>query len=164
LIALAGATLLWPGSGLDRLRTDLADAVVQNGRFAALACDPLGREAATLDAARRAAGLASNKAEASQHRAVLETWWRRNDLDAAMAVLAVLRRVAGTATTLWLERDRPRRDQGMISAWSACSTGAAPRAGAEPSLGGGGRGPVQRRLGLLRIRETRSSARPGGAY
>ncbi|MHB8283635.1 MAG: FUSC family protein [Caulobacteraceae bacterium] len=122
LIALVGGVVLWPSSGLNRLREDLAEAVAANGRFAALACDPAGQDASTLDAARRAAGLASNKAEASQHRAVLETWWRRKDIEAAAAVLAVLRRVAGTATTLWLERDRLRPDQSAVAAWCEQAT------------------------------------------
>ena len=122
LIALVGGVVLWPSSGLERLREDLADAVARNGRFAALACDPAGQDAAGLEAARRAAGLASNKAEAAQHRAVLESWWRRDDLEAALAVLAVLRRVAGTATTLWLERDRTRPDQAAVAAWCQRAT------------------------------------------
>ncbi len=122
VIALGGGMLLWPGSGLDRLRADLAEAVVANGRFAALACDPAGRDLAILDAARRAAGLASNAAEAAQHRAVLESWWRRDDLDAAAAMLAVLRRLAGTATTLWLERDGSRPRQTEVAAWCEQAT------------------------------------------
>jgi uncharacterized membrane protein YccC len=124
LIALAGGVLLWPGSGLDRLRADLAQAVAANGAFAALACDHDGRDAASLDAARRAAGLASNTAEAAQHRAVLETWWRRNDLDAAAAMLAVLRRLAGTATTVWLEGDGSRPGQAEVAAWCRQATSA----------------------------------------
>jgi uncharacterized membrane protein YccC len=123
-IALGGGMLLWPGSGLDRLRADLAEAVAANGKFAALACDPAGRESASLDAARRAAGLASNTAEAAQHRAALESWWRRDDLDAAAAMLAVLRRLAGTATTLWLERDGLRPRQAEIAAWCEQATDA----------------------------------------
>lgn len=122
LIALVGGMVLWPSSGLDRLRADLAAAIARNGRFAALACDPAGQDAAALAAARRAAGLASNKAEAAQHRALLESWWRRDDLEAASAVLAVLRRVAGTATTLWLERDPVRPDQAAVAAWCAAAT------------------------------------------
>ncbi len=121
VIALGGGMLLWPGSGLGRLRADLAEAVAANGKFAALACDPAARDPAILDAARRAAGLASNTAEAAQHRAALESWWRREDLDAAAAMLAILRRLAGTATTLWLERDsRPGRT--TVAAWCEQAT------------------------------------------
>jgi len=118
VIALAGVTLLWPASGANRMRLDLASAIERNGQFASLALagpthpklrgddqsDPDPSELAGVDAARRHAGLASNVAEASQQRAALESWWRRSELNGAANVLGVLRRLAGTATTLWLQR------------------------------------------------------------
>jgi len=113
VIALAGVTLLWPASGANRMRLDLATAIERNGRFASLALagagdasptDPDLSDPSSVDAARRSAGLASNIAEASQQRAALESWWRRHELNGAADVLGVLRRLAGTATTLWLQR------------------------------------------------------------
>jgi uncharacterized membrane protein YccC len=106
-IALAGVTLIWPASGANRMRLDLAAAIEVNGRFASLAlADPSKirpSEHADVDAARRRAGLASNIAEASQQRAALESWWRRSELNGAANILGGLRRLAGTATTLWLQ-------------------------------------------------------------
>jgi uncharacterized membrane protein YccC len=110
-IALAGVTLIWPASGANRMRIDLAAAIEINGRFASLAVASAGdRESSGhpgVDAARRRAGLASNVAEASQQRAALESWWRRAELKGAANVLGVLRRLAGTATTLWLQHADP---------------------------------------------------------
>jgi uncharacterized membrane protein YccC len=107
VIALAGVTLIWPASGANRMRLDLAAAIEINGRFASLAfADPSeirSSDHARVDAARRRAGLASNVAEASQQRAALESWWRRSELNGAADVLGGLRRLAGTATTLWLQ-------------------------------------------------------------
>jgi uncharacterized membrane protein YccC len=106
VIALAGVTLIWPASGANRMRLDLAAAIERNGQFAslALASPPDLADGSDVDAARRRAGLASNVAEASQQRAALESWWRRSELNGAADVLGVLRRLAGTATTLWLQR------------------------------------------------------------
>jgi len=112
-VALAGVTLLWPASGANRMRLDLATAIECNGEFASLALanpskdgpgDRGASELGVVDAARRRAGLASNVAEASQQRAALESWWRRGELTGAADVLGVLRRLAGTATTLWLQQ------------------------------------------------------------
>ncbi len=112
VIALAGVTLIWPGSGANRMRVDLAAAIERNGDFASLAVAGSSDRGPTdggpsndgqVDAARRRAGLASNVAEASQQRAALESWWRRRELSGAANVLGVLRRLAGTATTLWLQ-------------------------------------------------------------
>jgi uncharacterized membrane protein YccC len=118
VIALLGVTLIWPASGANRMRLDLATAIERNGRFASLAIasprdmderdtnpsDVSPADGSGVDAARRRAGLASNIAEASQQRAILESWWRRSELSGAATVLSVLRRLAGTATTLWLQR------------------------------------------------------------
>ncbi len=108
VIALAGVILIWPASGANRMRLDLATAIERNGEFVSLAVDsPTDSDqtdGGAVDIARRRAGLASNLAEASQQRAALESWWRRGELNGAAQVLGVLRRLAGTATTLWLAR------------------------------------------------------------
>jgi uncharacterized membrane protein YccC len=108
VIALLGVTLLWPASGANRMCLDLATAIEQNGALVGLAIGVQSpraapRDVAGFEAARRRAGLASNVAEASQQRAALESWWRRRELIGASTVLGVLRRLAGTATTLWLQ-------------------------------------------------------------
>jgi len=135
-IALAGVTLLWPASGANRMRLDLAAAIERNGRFASLAVanssDIGAADPRDVDAARRRAGLASNIAEASQQRAALESWWRRSELNAAADVLGVLRRLAGTATTLWLQRadadhevltsPEPPDDRWAAARWAEAAT------------------------------------------
>jgi uncharacterized membrane protein YccC len=107
VIALVGVTLIWPASGANRMRLDLASAIEQNGALVSFAVGLQGpaapKDADRFEALRRNAGLASNVAEASQQRAALESWWRRNELIGAAKVLGVLRRLAGTATTLWLQ-------------------------------------------------------------
>ncbi len=112
VIALAGVSLIWPASGANRLRLDVAAAIQSNGRFASLALawptpsgpSDIGRDDPSgVDGARRSAGLASNVAEASRQRAALESWWRRSASNDAANVLGLLRRLAGTATTLWLQ-------------------------------------------------------------
>jgi uncharacterized membrane protein YccC len=141
VIALAGVTLIWPASGANRMRLDLAAAIEINGRFASLAvASPSGMgqtdrdssDPGGVDAARRQAGLASNVAEASQQRAALESWWRRGELIGAANVLSGLRRLAGTATTLWLQRpetdreplDTPGswREQSEAARWAEAAT------------------------------------------
>jgi uncharacterized membrane protein YccC len=112
-IALAGVTLIWPASGANRMRLDLAAAIERNGQFASLA---VASEPGDVDAARRRAGLASNIAEASQQRAALESWWRRSELIGAANVLGVLRRLAGTATTLWLQFPETDREPLTVGA------------------------------------------------
>jgi uncharacterized membrane protein YccC len=128
VIALAGVSLIWPASGANRLRLDVAAAIQSNGRFASLALawptpsgpSDIGRDDPSgVDGARRSAGLASNVAEASRQRAALESWWRRSASNDAANVLGLLRRLAGTATTLWLQ-----------------SADAAADAAAEPSAAG----------------------------
>jgi uncharacterized membrane protein YccC len=148
VIALAGVTLLWPASGANRMRLDLATAIERNGRFASLAAAGPGdgdlSDPSDVDAARRSAGLASNIAEASQQRAALESWWRRHELNGAADVLGVLRRLAGTATTLWLQqpdvgadaltaRDRPG-GRSEAARWAAAATAelAAAKRSAQP--------------------------------
>jgi uncharacterized membrane protein YccC len=136
-IALAGVTLIWPASGANRMRLDLAAAIERNGRFASLAVantrpSDIGADGPSeVDAARRRAGLASNVAEASQQRAALESWWRRSELNAAADVLGVLRRLAGTATTLWLQRaddreafdaTRPQGERWEAAHWAEAAT------------------------------------------
>jgi len=112
-IALAGVMLIWPASGANRMRLDLAAAIERNGQFASLA---VASEPGDVDAARRQAGLASNIAEASQQRAALDSWWRRSELNGAANVLSVLRRLAGTATTLWLQFPETDREPLTVGA------------------------------------------------
>jgi uncharacterized membrane protein YccC len=129
-IALAGSLLLWPGSEGDRLKLDLADAIERNGKLASVALSTPGDDVRAIRAARREAGLASNKADEARRRAALEIWWRRSDLHAADDVLAALRRLAGTAVALWLDGPpaSARASDQAMGAWSADASASAARA------------------------------------
>ncbi len=104
-IALCASLLLWPGSGANQLRLDLASAIEHNVAFACLALSKDQHTSAMRDQARRQAGLASNLAETTQQRIALESLWRPLERAAAEEVLGVLRRLAGAATTIWLQTD-----------------------------------------------------------
>ena len=121
IVGLAGSLLLWPGSEGDRLKLALADAIERNGKLAGVALASPGDDVRPIRAARREAGLASNRADETRRRAALEIWWRREELQAADAVLAAVRRLAGTAVALWL--DAPQGlERGVdpgLSAWTS---------------------------------------------
>ncbi len=118
-IALCASLLLWPGSGANQLRLDLASAIERNVAFAYLALSKDQHPSAMIDQARRQAGLASNLAETTQQRAALESWWRPIERAAAEEVLGVLRRLAGAATTIWLQTDNQTPVAAHeIAAWS----------------------------------------------
>jgi uncharacterized membrane protein YccC len=102
-VGLAGSLLLWPGSEGDRLKLALADAVDRAGKLAKTALSSPGEDVKPIRAARREAGLASNKADEARRRAGLEMWWRRKELEAVDAALAAVRRVGGASVALWLE-------------------------------------------------------------
>jgi uncharacterized membrane protein YccC len=129
-IALAGSLLLWPGSEGDRLKLDLADAIERNGKLAGVALSTPGDDVRAIRAARREAGLASNKADEARRRAALEIWWRRAELHAADDVLAALRRLAGTAVALWLDGPPATAHVGdrAMGAWTADASASAARA------------------------------------
>jgi hypothetical protein len=71
---------------------------------------------ASVEPARRAAGLASNNVESSLQRALLE---RSQDarVEAALTVDAAMRRVAGRLSALHLEIFRPHDDRAAWQAW-----------------------------------------------
>ncbi|MEW6598944.1 MAG: FUSC family protein [Pseudomonadota bacterium] len=102
-MAFAGCALLWPERSPASFRTQLADAVAANLRFAALAIDP-NASPAEVEAARRMAGLRSTAAEEALQRQTLAGRKRQARLDEANAILARLRRVASYATAKSLVR------------------------------------------------------------
>jgi uncharacterized membrane protein YccC len=101
IVALAGCLVLWPSWEPKRLPALIADAIEANGRYASLAFSGDADERA-LDGTRRAAGLASSNAEAARERSALEAWWMRDALEDALAVLVLVRGLAGIATGAWL--------------------------------------------------------------
>ena len=126
VIALVGCVVLWPGSEGDRLKLALADAVEGNGRLAALALASPADQDQPVQAARRQAGLSSNRADEARRRAALEIWWRRGELKAADEVQAALRRLAGTAIALWLQGQPKTGGEGerAVGGWCEQAIGA----------------------------------------
>ena len=103
VMAVLGGLLLWPSREPARVRGDLltairAHAAYADSEFAVL----LGTgSAASVDAARRASGLASNNLETTLSRALQEPGQNgRREVQAAMLADAALRRVAGRLAAL----------------------------------------------------------------
>ncbi|WP_225771571.1 FUSC family protein [Inquilinus sp. Marseille-Q2685] len=120
-IGVLGGLLLWPSREDRQLRPALAAAIEANGRYAALAFAP-DRDEAAIEAARRAAGLASGNAEAAHGRTLLEAWWQRDALDAALSIVILARQLAGAATAAWLHR--PEAGDAAFGQWIAAETAA----------------------------------------
>lgn len=116
-LAVLACLVLWPGFGASDLgdaraaaraaHADYADAVL--GALAAPA--PRGE----ADAARRAAGLASNNLEAALSRLMLEP--RRADYGPALTEDAALRRLAGRLLAVQLDPDPGRPDAAAWRRW-----------------------------------------------
>lgn len=102
LLAFAASRVLWPLWEHRALAGVLADAVAASRAFAAAAIARAGGadEPDAIARARRAAGLASNAAEAAVERLLDEPRGRWRDDDALLALLAHVRRVNGAATAL----------------------------------------------------------------
>lgn len=122
-IGVLGGLLLWPSREGRQLRPALAAAIEANGRYAALAFAP-DRDEATIEAARRAAGLASGNAEAVHGRTLLEAWWQRDALDAALSIVILARQLAGAAAAAWLHRPDARAGDADFGRWIGAETAA----------------------------------------
>jgi len=106
MIAIAGSLLLWPSWEPDRLRRLMAAALRACGNFCSLALsDSVPRQ--ELQQARRTAGLAISNAEASRERQSLEVWLRRGPVEAALAVMVLIRGLQGIAVAAWLHPRAP---------------------------------------------------------
>jgi uncharacterized membrane protein YccC len=113
VLAVLGCLLLWPSWEPDRLKQEVRGAIMAHAAFAEAELDELlgTGPAAAVEAARRAAGMASNNLETTLSRAMLEP--RRSlraDLQAMMVADAALRRVAGRLSALHLD---PHRADGI---------------------------------------------------
>jgi len=111
LLALAGGLLLWPNWESSRLPGQLAEAITWGGAYvrlcaltqaAALGAVEVAPPAADVRNSRRQAGLASNGAELSLQRLLVEPNRKLLDPDCLAEVLAALRRLAGAGSALWL--------------------------------------------------------------
>jgi uncharacterized membrane protein YccC len=122
LLAVVGGALLWPSWEPVRVRQALHDAIRAHADYAdlELACliDPAGVAAEQLEGVRRAAGLASNTLETALNRALQEP--RRSagaEAEAALAVDAALRRLAGRLLALQHDPGQAGADRAMLLAW-----------------------------------------------
>ncbi len=120
VLALAFSALLWPVWEPSRLRGELRAAIAAHGRYAcAEIAAVLGESSqAKVEQARRAAGIASNNAEASLQRALLEP--ARGDtarLEAALTIDAALRRIAGRVSALQVDAAMHPHDRAAWQAW-----------------------------------------------
>ncbi|WP_342234946.1 FUSC family protein [Inquilinus sp. OTU3971] len=122
-IGVLGGLLLWPSREGRQLRPALAAAIQANGRYAALAFAP-DRDEAAIESARRAAGLASGNAEAVHGRTLLEAWWQRDALDAALSIVILARQLAGAAAAAWLHRPEARAGDTEFGRWIGAETAA----------------------------------------
>lgn len=104
-LAIIGNLVLWPGFESTRVETSIAAAITAHAAYAMAVFSALLDGTGATDAARRAAGLASNNLEASLARALAEP---HKDADALIErgaiVDAALRRMAGRLTVLSLDR------------------------------------------------------------
>jgi uncharacterized membrane protein YccC len=103
LIGVASSLVLWPERERDESDVVLAAAIKANIAFAIEALRASVVPPATLDAARRAAGIASSIAETTRQRMVLEGRRHGAQLDEIAAILAAVRDLAGAATVTGLE-------------------------------------------------------------
>jgi uncharacterized membrane protein YccC len=120
VLALAFSAILWPAWEPGRLRAELLTAVAAHGRYASAEIAALLGEAprAAVEQARRAAGVASNNAEASLQRLLLEP--ARSDttrLEAALTIDSALRRIAGRISALQVDAAAHPHDRPAWRAW-----------------------------------------------
>ena len=119
-LALLFSALLWPVWEPARLRDELRAAIAAHGRYACTEIAALLGEARRdqVEQARRTAGVASNNAEASLQRALLEP--SRGDterLEAALTIDAALRRIAGRVTALQVDAALHPHDRAAWRRW-----------------------------------------------
>ncbi len=115
-VAIAAGLFLWPGFEGGRLDASIAAAIAAHAAYAKAAFATLLDNAATPDAARRAAGLASNNLEAALSRALYEPHRRRDPaIERGAVVDAALRRMAGRLSLMVL--DRPAITPGALPLW-----------------------------------------------
>ncbi len=106
VVAVAAGFVLWPTWEPERLGQEARAAIGAHGAYAEVVLAQIVGEApvAVVEAARRAAGLASNSLEASISRAMTEPGAAGRDrLEAALVIDAALRRLAGRLTAMQLD-------------------------------------------------------------
>jgi uncharacterized membrane protein YccC len=106
IVAVGANFVLWPSWEPERLEQEVCAAIGAHGVYAgrALAAVVGETQAGSVDAARRAAGVASNNLEASISRALTEPRATgRDQFEAALVIDAALRRLAGRLSAMQLD-------------------------------------------------------------
>lgn len=116
VIALLATFLLWPSREPNSFDRRLAEAVAANLNYLGLSFGISQDNGATLERLRRAAGLASNNAEEVLARLRLEKLETSHDDRTRATALALLRRVAGTATRARFSQSAAVCNEGL-AAW-----------------------------------------------
>ena len=116
VIALSATFLLWPSREPARFDDRLAAAIGANLAYLAAALARARTDDAEIDRLRRAAGLASNNAEETLARLRLERINTSATEKLGSTALALLRRVAGTATRARLTGDASTTNERLV-AW-----------------------------------------------
>jgi uncharacterized membrane protein YccC len=103
-LAVLASLLLWPSWEPGRVARDLRLAILTHGAYARAEIGVLLGEAtpAQVEAARRAAGMASNNLETTLQRALVEPHGATHRLEAALTIDAALRRMAGRLSAMHL--------------------------------------------------------------
>ena len=127
-LAVLGNLLLWPSWEPERLAGELANAIAAHARYAEAELSLLLGEAdaASVEQARRGAGVATNNLEATLTRALQEPGReRRERVQTVMLVDAALRRMAGRLSAIHLDRAAPGAEsRAELAAWRAWITDA----------------------------------------
>jgi uncharacterized membrane protein YccC len=128
IIAVAAGFALWPTWEPERLGQEARAAIGAHGVYADATLAFLAGEApiGAVNAARRAAGVASNSLEASLSRALTEPGATGRDrLEAALVIDAALRRCAGRLSAMQLDPGwRSALSPEALSDWHVWITGA----------------------------------------
>ena len=105
VLAVAASFLLWPSREPKRLVAGAKAAIAAHGRYAEAELGFLLGETplAVVEAARRAAGVASNALEVSVNRSLIERGGGRDQLEAVLVIDAALRRCAGRLSAMQLD-------------------------------------------------------------
>lgn len=105
IIAVVAGFMLWPTWEPERLPQEARAAIGAHGAYAEAVLATVGdSSAATVEMARRGAGVASNNLEASISRALTEpVATGRERLEAALVIDAALRRCAGRLSAMQLD-------------------------------------------------------------
>jgi uncharacterized membrane protein YccC len=115
-LAIAATFLLWPSRESAGFDDKLARAIDANLAYLAAALAKARTNDAELERLRRAAGLASNNAEETLTRLRLERLNASATEKLGSTALALLRRIAGTATRARLSKDAPAPNERLV-AW-----------------------------------------------